>query len=80
MKASGDFKGIEDVEEGKEYIEMDLGLGVLEEQKDGMEGSKEEEEEKEVNQHMGEGQDEDILAKMMGMKKGKINVGISEVE
>ena len=65
-------------EEGKGYIEMELGLGVLEQRGEREEG----EEDKQAN----EGGEGDVLGKLMGKKgkrkdrgRGKRKVGIEEV-
>lgn len=87
------FKNLEDVAEGEDYIELDLGLGVLEEKSDGGDVVyKKKEEEEEENERMGEGETEGkhegdgVLAELLGRKKtqggegkGK-GVGISVVE
>lgn len=81
LKAKGELKSFEDVEEGEQYIEMDLGLGVLEEKKPGQpESEDEEEEEEEEEEDGGKSKEEDVLGKMMGFKKGRPNAGISEVD
>lgn len=81
LKERGELKSFEDVEEGKEYIEMDLGLGVLEEKKPGMEEDKDgEDEEMDQDEAERRKKEEDVLGKMMGFKKGRQNTGISEVE
>ncbi|KAF1345738.1 hypothetical protein BDV97DRAFT_358963 [Delphinella strobiligena] len=81
LKARGELKSFEDVEEGKEYIEMDLGLGVLEEKKPGVEEDKDDEdEEMDQDEEEKRKKEEDVLGKLMGFKKGRQNTGISEVE
>ena len=81
LKKRGEYKGMEDVEEGSQYIEMDLGLGVLEEKKPGQEEEEEDEDEKmEEAGGAGDKKEEDVLGKLMGYKKGRPNVGISEVD
>nr|OQO26634.1 hypothetical protein B0A51_07908 [Rachicladosporium sp. CCFEE 5018] len=64
-------ESLEDVQDGEEYIEMNLGLGVLEESKDGEESSGSEEED-------GEDEDEEVLGKLMGRREEKA-VGVEEV-
>ncbi|OQO14432.1 hypothetical protein B0A48_01309 [Cryoendolithus antarcticus] len=65
-------ESLEDVQDGERYIEMNLGLGVLEETKDGEESSGSEDEEE------GKGEDEEVLGKLMG-KSTKEKVGVEEV-
>jgi hypothetical protein len=48
-------------EEGGQYIEMDLGLGVLEEKREGEENESESED-------GGEGGEMDVLGRLMGMR------------
>ena len=78
MQEQGLFKGksFEDVDDEAEggYIEMDLGLGVLEEKKDGedpSDGSGDED---------GDEDGADILGQLMGRKNGRQPVEIAEVE
>ncbi|KAK6438262.1 hypothetical protein LTR95_005541 [Oleoguttula sp. CCFEE 5521] len=65
-------ESLEDVQDGEGYIEMNLGLGVLEETKDGEEGSGSEDEGE------GEGEDEEVMGKLMGQGPKKA-VGVEEV-
>nr|OQO25602.1 hypothetical protein B0A51_09150 [Rachicladosporium sp. CCFEE 5018] len=64
-------ESLEDVQDGERYIEMNLGLGVLEETKEGEESSGSEEED-------GEDEDEEVLGKLMGRREEKA-VGVEEV-
>jgi hypothetical protein len=86
---------MEDVEEGEEHIEMDLGLGVLEQKADGDESSDDEDEsdgEEEaaqvgdvpVSSRTGKKEQEretSVMTKLLGQPKGrqKQKVGIEEV-
>ncbi|KAK8220018.1 hypothetical protein M8818_000434 [Zalaria obscura] len=70
-------KRFEDVDEGAEggYIEMELGLGVLEEKREGGEYGDDADEEDE------EGEDEDDhLGRLMGQVRKGQNLGIQEVD
>lgn len=82
LKQKGELKGFEDVEEGKDYIEMDLGLGVLEEKNAGQQ-QQQQQDDGESEEREGEGKEKeevDVLRKMMGIKTGNKPVGISEIE
>ena len=75
-------RDIENVEEeGERYIEMELGLGVLEEKEGGNDG----EEEVEVEgKQTGEGGEGDVMGRLMGKKgkrqgRGKRKVRIEEI-
>lgn len=85
LRAAGQFEGMsmEDVnEEEGGYIEMDLGLGVLEEKKEGEESDEEEEDaDAEMMDEEGRKQKEkDVLGRMMGFKGGRQAAGIEEVD
>ena len=80
-------RDIENVKEegkgGKEYIEMDLGLGVLEERRNGV---KEESEESESEVDAGDGDErgdekEDVMGKLLGSqsRKGKRKIKIEDL-
>ena len=73
----------EEEEEGKEYIEMDVGLGVLEERRNSI---KEESEESESEVDAGDGDEcgdekEDIMGKLLGSqsRKGKRKIKIEDL-
>ena len=73
----------EEDEGGKEYIEMDLGLGVLEERRNGV---KEESEESESEVDVGDGDEhgdekEDVMGKLLGSQssKGKRKIKIEDL-
>ncbi|KAM3075443.1 hypothetical protein ACMFMG_007590 [Clarireedia jacksonii] len=85
---AGEERGLEDVREGESYVEMNLGLGVWEEKKEGAGSDEGSEDESEGNEESGsEGDDEDGdgdtkmgEGKVKGTeKKKKKNVGIEEV-
>ena len=59
-------------EEAGQYIEMDLGLGVLEEKGDGSESEESEETESREDGDMHDAEDVDVLGRLMGFgKKGR---------
>lgn len=82
-----DIENVGDGEREGGYVEMDLGLGVLEEKKEGgnegYEGDGNESERSRVEEVGERVEREDVLGKMMGRKrswgKGKGKVGIEEV-
>ena len=80
-------KRLEDVGEGDEYVEMELGLGVMEQKKEGEESSEdsedddEDEKEEKNKQKEKEQKEKDILGRLMGHKQGREKAaGIQEVE
>ncbi|PQE12158.1 Cysteine ase protein [Rutstroemia sp. NJR-2017a BVV2] len=80
---AGGRRGLEDVREGESYVEMDLGLGVWEEKKEGV-GSEEESEDEEESGSEGEDEDGEGDTRMgdgkaKGKEKKRKNVGIEEV-
>jgi hypothetical protein len=61
-----------DEEDGKQYIEMNLGLGVLKEKRDGDDSSEADSDDENpyaANGHSGGQSDSDVLGKLMGAKK-----------
>ncbi len=70
-------RDIENVEEeGEGYVEMELGLGVLEEREDGEEGGE--------GKQADEGREGDVMGRLMGKKarrqgRGKKKVRIEEI-
>ena len=81
-----DIENVEEEEEeegGGEYIEMDLGLGVLEERRNGVE-EESEESESEVDAgdgHEGGDEKEDVMGKLLGSqsRKGKRKIKIEDL-
>jgi hypothetical protein len=86
-------KRLEDVGEGDEYVEMELGLGVMEEKSDDSsdessddssedsEDDDEEDKEQKQKQKEKEQKEKDILGRLMGHKQGREKAaGIQEVE
>jgi hypothetical protein len=75
---------MEVVGEDEPHIEMDLGLGVLEETKGGSEseGESDEDEDEDEGEEKGEGErkrkEKDVMAELMG-KKENVTAGIEEV-
>ncbi|KAJ5513908.1 hypothetical protein N7463_003460 [Penicillium fimorum] len=73
-------------ENGEQYIEMDLGLGVLEEKRDGDSSSEEESDDEEPRGATGaektpkEMNDSDIIGKLMGGKNKKSNTDKPSIE
>ncbi|KAJ5188872.1 hypothetical protein N7491_005193 [Penicillium cf. griseofulvum] len=73
-------------ENGGQYIEMDLGLGVLEEKRDGDSSSGEESDDEEPKGATGAGKnpqemnDSDIIGKLMGGKNKKSNTDKPSIE
>lgn len=53
--SEGEERGLEDVKEGESYVEMNLGLGVLEETREGDSGSESDEKDNDGDGKMGEG-------------------------
>lgn len=53
--SEGEERGLEDVKEGETYVEMNLGLGVLEETREGDNGSESDEKGDDGDGKMGEG-------------------------
>ncbi|KAG9565763.1 hypothetical protein KCU71_g1644, partial [Aureobasidium melanogenum] len=80
-------KRLEDVGEGDEYVEMELGLGVMEEKREGEENSEDssdessedssedssevDEEDDKKKQKEKEQKEKDILGRLMGHKQGR---------
>lgn len=70
---------MEVVGEDEPHIEMDLGLGVLEERNgDGESESDEDEEDGEESKGKGKGKEKDVMGKLMGKKENQ-TAGIEEV-
>ncbi|CDM34147.1 hypothetical protein DTO013E5_727 [Penicillium roqueforti] len=73
-------------ENAEQYIEMDLGLGVLEEKRDGDSSSDEESDDEGSNGVTGTGEtpqemnDSDIIGKLMGGKSKKLNTDKPSIE
>ncbi|PNS19255.1 hypothetical protein CAC42_2432 [Sphaceloma murrayae] len=92
LKQSGRLKEVvlDDVEEGRPHIEMNLGLGVLEEQRDGDSSSGSDDEDAEesvrdasvsaVRQNQDVQKDTRVMDKLMGQPAGKRKTVIQEVE
>lgn len=85
LRAEGGLEGMsmEDVDEEEGgYIEMDLGLGVLEEKRDGEESGDEEGEDADadtMDEESKKQKEKDVLGRMMGFKGGRQAAGIEEV-
>ncbi|GAB7357192.1 hypothetical protein MBLNU459_g8178t1 [Dothideomycetes sp. NU459] len=91
LRAAGELEGarIDNVDENAEggYIEMNLGLGVLEQKKDGEDEEEDEaEEDQDGTAEISTGLDssvgkkeKDVLGRMMGFKNGRQGAGIEEV-
>lgn len=95
LETNGVGAGLEDVEDGEQHIEMDLGLGVLEEKREGDESSSGSDEEIEVEDAAGDaaegeqlspgreqrraGKDSSVLNKLMGREKPDTKPGIEEL-
>jgi hypothetical protein len=87
-------KRLEDVGEGDEYVEMELGLGVMEEKKEGEDSSDDssdessedssddsEDDDEDDREKTKEQKEKDILGRLMGHKQGREKAaGIQEVE
>ncbi|KAK7612149.1 hypothetical protein JOL62DRAFT_611037 [Phyllosticta paracitricarpa] len=77
-------KSLEQVDENGQYIEMNLGLGVLEEKDPNKmdqdsESSDDSEDEMETDATGAENKEQDVLGKLMGTKTSKSGAGIQEV-
>jgi len=83
---------LEDVGEGEQFIEMSLGLGVLEEQGDGGDSSDESESDQEEGleddlpassdgvKRSQQDREADVLGKLMGQSRSRHKVGIQDAE
>lgn len=75
---------MEDVKEDEPHIEMDLGLGVLEEKRDGEESEDEEDDEDDMDgeeKKERKRKEKDVMSELMGRKgENKSTKGIQEVE
>ncbi|KAK8189348.1 hypothetical protein HDK77DRAFT_271593 [Phyllosticta capitalensis] len=81
-------KSLEQVDENGQYIEMNLGLGVLEEKDpnkmndsddESDDGDDESEDKMDTGAKSAENKEQDVLGKLMGKKKNKSGAGIQEV-
>lgn len=66
---------IEDVEDGEQYIEMDLGLGVLEEQ-----NNDDDSDSRSSGDGDNEDEEEDVLGRLMGIQRMREAVGIEDAD